>query len=790
MQAATFAGSESIPGNLSSRMEADLVGFETPDKTTNASGTLGPQNEPVDLGQYQQVRYVSADTGSDSNDGSPPHPWLSVNHALSQILDASSVNRYALLIGEGQYLEEQRINMKQWVDMYGGYESTTWTREISAHETILDGSNAHRVVFAANNCRLDGITVRRGKAISGAGVYCSSASPTVRNCTISGNWAAETGGGVHCSDSSSPTLANCNISGNLANHYGGGVYCNNYSSPALTDCSISSNLATSSDLHDDRGGGLYCSHHSSPTLTNCTILSNASYYGGGVYIGWVDWESYSSPTLNNCRILGNTATMTNDGVGGGMCCGYSSPTLSNCTFSRNSALFGSGFYCGDHSSPGLINCTISGNSAGNTAAVYCSYSTPTVTNCILKNRGIEIVISAPDGTPKVSYSDVDEGYPGDGNIDQDPLFVDEVHGDYHLQPTSPCLDAGTGPALNGNVPTTDIDGDPRSGNACDMGVDEYTPFTPSPTATSTDTPSSTPTFTPTITETPTVTATPTFSATSTKTPTITSTATITPTPTTTETPTITPTVTQTPTATITETPTETHTITDTPTITESPTTTATVTLSGTPTPTVTLTPNAPLSDAVDNFDLPWSSTGSPKWFRQTQISHDGEDAARSGAIGNSQSNTLQSQITDGPGTLTFWWKVSSEQSADKLTFILDGQPAPGASISGQVDWVQKTYPLGGGSHDLQWTYTKDNSQSQNSDCGWVDQVVWHSSAPTRTPTTTDTAVATPTPTETSTLDVNGDGQINALDLLLMLKDGQSNQEILFDFAAYWHEASQ
>ena len=96
-------------------------------------------------------------------------------------------------------------------------------------------------------------------------MYCSFSSPTLTNCTITGNTASDAlaGGGVYCCDYSSPTLTNCTIIGNIAGYAGGGAYCRDYSSPTLTNCTITGNIA-------DRGAGVYCSS-SSPTLTNCAI---------------------------------------------------------------------------------------------------------------------------------------------------------------------------------------------------------------------------------------------------------------------------------------------------------------------------------------------------------------------------------------------------------------------------------------------------------------------------------------------------------------------------------------
>jgi len=58
-----------------------------------------------------------------------------------------------------------------------------------------------------------------------------------------------------------------------------------------------------------------------------------------------------------------------------------------------------------------------------------------------------------------AYSDIQGGYCGEGNIDADPLFVDAENGDYHLQETSPCIDAGN--------PNSPFDPD---GTIADMGA--------------------------------------------------------------------------------------------------------------------------------------------------------------------------------------------------------------------------------------------------------------------------------------------------------------------------------
>ena len=102
--------------------------------------------------------------------------------------------------------------------------------------------------------------------------------------------------------------------------------------------------------------------------------------------------------------------------------------------------------------------------------MYNYESNPTLTNCILwGNTPEEIYVSS--GMPVVTYSDVQGGFSGIGNIDTDPCFADPCSGDYHLKSegwrwdvsenewvwdnvTSRCIDAGNPGTPLGNEPTT------------------------------------------------------------------------------------------------------------------------------------------------------------------------------------------------------------------------------------------------------------------------------------------------------------------------------------------------
>jgi hypothetical protein len=105
------------------------------------------------------------------------------------------------------------------------------------------------------------------------------------------------------------------------------------------------------------------------------------------------------------------------------------------------------------------------------------------------------------------------------------------------------------------------------------------------------------------------------------------------------------------------------------------------------------------------------------------VSHDGKDALRSGIIYDNQSSYILTRVT-GPGTFSFWWRVSSEGGGnDKLRFLVDGVQK--GSIAGETTWAKVTVSItGSGSHVLKWVYSKNGSVTKGQDFGWVDQLTW------------------------------------------------------------------
>jgi len=187
--------------------------------------------------------YVDKDATGD-NDGSS---WPDAFTTIQAAVDAAEVaGGGQVWVAEGVY-DEQRDNgggsveMKEGVDLYGGFtgaETTRDERDWETRITTIDGATsrgglpAYHVVVGADNATLDGFVIIGGEAVGsgmtdgmfqnrGGGMYNDAVSVTVRNCTFSGN-SAEFGGGAMYNDSCSPETTKCTFSSNEA-QYGGAI---------------------------------------------------------------------------------------------------------------------------------------------------------------------------------------------------------------------------------------------------------------------------------------------------------------------------------------------------------------------------------------------------------------------------------------------------------------------------------------------------------------------------------------------------------------------------------------
>lgn len=128
-----------------------------------------------------------------------------------------------------------------------------------------------------------------------------------------------------------------------------------------------------------------------------------------------------------------------------------------------------------------------------------------------------------------------------------------------------------------------------------------------------------------------------------------------------------------------------------------------------------------IPDAVDATGLAWSIGGDALWFGQTGVTHDNIDAARSGPIGDNEQSWIETTFT-GPGTLNFWWRVSSDDSFgyDWLELTVDGGYFD--EIAGDSGWNSYEIIFGPGSHTVRWTYYKDSSDVDYLDAAFLDEV--------------------------------------------------------------------
>jgi len=349
-----------------------------------------------------------------------PENYSTIQEAIDHAIDGDTI-----LVYPGTYIENINFFGKN-ITVCSLLLTTGDVSYIS--QTIIDGNqNGSVVTFVSGEDTtsvLAGFTITNGYTGHGGGIYCIEHScPTLTNLIISGNTAADLGGGVCCDNYSSPSLINVIIIGNYAGSYGGGIGCNEYSEPKLHEVYISENSCRY------YGGGIYYFSNEINSdnlqLENVMVNNNTSRDGAGIYC------YRSNASFINVLITGNSAESDNGYMG-----------------------FGGGIMCGCYSDINLVNVTITGNSAEQGGGIYC-YDTPSypnLENCILWNdTPQEIYIST--GYVTLTYSDVQGGWTGLGNIDSYPLFVDPENNDLHLQSDSQCIDAG-----NPNQIYNDYDG--------------------------------------------------------------------------------------------------------------------------------------------------------------------------------------------------------------------------------------------------------------------------------------------------------------------------------------------
>ena len=209
--------------------------------------------------------------------------------------------------------------------------------------------------------------------------------------------------------------------------------------------------------------GIYCKA-ASPAVTFCNIVGNI---GAGIEL-----QNGSNPAITHCDIVSNTASgLAMVDIIGARTALFNKPAITNCLVAEN---YQHGISGGI---PNITNCTIVANGK---SGVYSSE--PVISNSIIYYNALnsDLVQIESNAAAVIIYTDVQGGWPGQGNIDVDPVFADPDNSDYHLKSqagrwdltnqswladdvTSPCIDAGD--------PDTPIDLEPLpNGGIVNMGV--------------------------------------------------------------------------------------------------------------------------------------------------------------------------------------------------------------------------------------------------------------------------------------------------------------------------------
>jgi hypothetical protein len=322
---------------------------------------------------------------------------------------------------------------------------------------------------------LSGLTVRGGR------VFGTTIPPDPLHWTSTA--ANPIGGGIYC-EFSSPTITNCIVT-DCGAELGGGIGCVG-GQPSMIGCTISKCIAggvDSSSTSGGRGAGIALVGGCNAKITNCLIQGNAAYInslGGGIYC----YQSVA--TITGCTISGNLAPGSLRG-GGIYCAGDGTDvTLKNCVIAQNSADAGAGVSIqrlvtavpalaapGARCRVSIVNCTIAQNALTNpyisttAGGVESSGADITMVSSIVWfNGGTPLMITSAAVAAPVTYSNIQRGYTGTGNINTDPLFASTSAPDYHLLSAAGRYDPQAGRWVSDSSTSLCVDaGDPKASAA-------------------------------------------------------------------------------------------------------------------------------------------------------------------------------------------------------------------------------------------------------------------------------------------------------------------------------------
>ena len=281
----------------------------------------GPQTEKVPSAQYAKMVYVDITGGKETGDGSRAAPWKSIKMALEH-LAGKDQEKKAVLVAEGVY-PETGIQLQPGVDLYGGFRSGSWERDIQKHPTTLSGGGKQQILLGADQTRVDGFVISSGLIRgNGGAIDCGATSPTLTNNVFTGNktlgpqaWApkylhetANNGGAVYGRDGAAPLIRNNLFVGNTTeNGRGAAIAFDRKCRPVIDKNVFINNTAGLNDpKRSSDGGAVSVFDWCNATITNNLFLGNkalASNDGGAIFVAL--WSS--------ARISNNTVVDSESG---------------------------------------------------------------------------------------------------------------------------------------------------------------------------------------------------------------------------------------------------------------------------------------------------------------------------------------------------------------------------------------------------------------------------------------------------------------------------------------------
>ncbi|HDS74437.1 MAG TPA: hypothetical protein ENN56_02755, partial [Firmicutes bacterium] len=320
----------------------------------------------------------------------------------------------------------------------------------------------------------------RGGAIRAVGAV----HVDLHNVVLTHNRAFD-GGAVYAGDSAHVQMQNCLVIGNAARHAGAGVRVQNDALLEAMNSEFSRNIVDDPSLEINEGGGIMV-WNANAVLSQCVIRGNNAGRGGGGGIRAVG--GYLE--LFGCEVSANSIRPTPNFI--------PYPLDSESNLSRPMAdshpisirlddsvvlpvlprpagglRFGGGIWLSDDASMTMEQCTVAMNTAEETGGIGVHASRASISRSIVYMNEGRNLIGYVDGTIHVEFSNVPAPssyypWPGEGNLNVDPLFVDSEAGDFTLRPESPCWFMGAYPLDEGSTPPeppvlTEVDSDSVSG---------------------------------------------------------------------------------------------------------------------------------------------------------------------------------------------------------------------------------------------------------------------------------------------------------------------------------------